>query len=55
MIMEGFLSQQFYTKKGARKLSSKEIKEEIRLFSTDLTGSLWHKKTCKNSQSIVCK
>ena len=35
--MAGFLSQQFYTKKGARKLSWKEIKEEIRLFSTNLT------------------
>ena len=35
--MEGFFSQQFYPKKGAKKLSLKEIKEEIRLFSTDLT------------------
>ena len=57
MIMEGFLSQQFYTKKGARKLSWKEIKEEIRLFSTNLTWSLWLKilKTRQIGTEIIIR
>ena len=37
MIIERFLSQQFYAKKGARKLNSKEIKEGITRIGTDLT------------------